>query len=128
EWDREHGAALPLEAVQFLLSVCPDLGRAATLDNDHDLFVHVALGVERSRAWDLDHITAPAPFGAVKLDEGSVPSHALPAFERHVLYAAHADPAIDRNPLRLHVIVIRRIRPLPGAIARVLEAFRLVPV
>src|SRR3984893_5516970 len=47
--------------------------------------------------------------GAVKLDEGSVPSHALPPFERHVLYAAHADPAIDRNPLRLHVVVIRRM-------------------
>src|SRR6202045_3954598 len=94
----------------------------------HDLFVHVALGVERSRTWDLDHIAAPAPFGTVKLDEGSVPSHALPPFERHVLYPAHADPAIDRNPLRLHVVVIRRIRPFPGAIARVLEPFRLMPV
>src|SRR5262245_29687406 len=88
----------------------------------------MALGVERPGARDLDHVATPTAFGAVELDEGSVAAHAVPTLERHVLYSPHSDAAINRNPLRLHVVVIRRIGPLPSAVSRVLEPFRFVPV
>jgi len=82
ERNREHRAALPLEAVRFLLIVGPDLGRATAFDDHHDLLVHMTLGIERARAGHLDHVAAPTAFGAVELDEGSLATHAVPALER----------------------------------------------
>src|SRR6516225_6712720 len=88
----------------------------------------MTLGIERAGARDLDHIATPTAFGPVELDEGSVAAHAIPTLERHVLHSPHSDAAINRNPLRLHVVVIRRIGPLPSAVSCVLQPFRLVPV
>src|SRR4029077_7509185 len=106
----------------------PDLGCAAAFNHHHDLFVHVLFGVERSGAGHLDHVAAPFPFGTVELDEGAAAAHARPRFQRHVLHAAHTDAAEDRNALRLHEVVIRRVGPLPGADAGILEPFGLVPM
>ena len=128
ERDREHRAALPFEGERFRLPVGPDFGGAAAFDHDHDLLVHVLFGIERAGGRHLDHVAAPAAFGAEKLDERALAAHALPRLERHVLHALDADAAEDRNVLRLHEIVVRRVRPLPGADACVLEAFRLVPM
>src|SRR3954447_20220583 len=45
----------------------------------HELFVHVALGIERARARHLDHVEAPFAFRAVELDEAAVAAHPVPA-------------------------------------------------
>src|SRR5262249_15586415 len=128
EGDREHRAALPLEGVGLLLIVSPDLGCATAFDHNHDLFIHMALGVEGACARNLNHVAAPLALCSIELDERAIAAHAAPGLERHVLHAANADAAIDRDSLRLHVIVIRRVRPLPGAVARVRPSLRLVPV
>src|SRR5262249_29391961 len=79
-------------------------------------------------ARNLDHVAAPAPFGPVELNERAVAAHPVPALERHVLHAPHADSAINRDALRFHVVVVRRIGPLPGAVPGVLQPFGFVPV
>src|SRR5262249_58596256 len=53
---------------------------------------------------------------------------ALPIYKESRFIAANADAAINRDSLCLHVIVIRRVRPLPGAVTRVRPSLRLVPV
>src|SRR5262249_32221245 len=126
--DREHRPLLPLEGVRLLLVVGPDFGGAAALRDHHDLFVHMPLGIERAGAWHLDHVAAPLALGAIELNERAVAAHAVPAFERHVLHALHTDAAEDRDALRLHPIVVGRVRALPGAIAGVFSTFRLVPM
>src|SRR5262249_57052390 len=88
----------------------------------------MTLGIERAGARHLDHVAAPTAFGAVELNEGSVATHAVPTLERQVLDPPHSDAAINGNPLRLHVVVIRRVGPLPSAVSRVLQSFRLVPL
>src|SRR5262249_5224865 len=112
----------------LLLTVSPDLRCAAAFDDNHDLFIHVALGIEGACARNLNHIAAPLALCSVELDEGAIAAHAAPGPERHVLHAANPDAAIDRDSLCLHVIVIRRVRPLPGAVAGVRPSLRLVPV
>src|SRR5262249_36761042 len=82
----------------------------------------------RAGARNLNHIAAPLALCSVELDERAVAAHAAPRLERHVLHAPNSDAAIDRDSLRLHVIVIRRVRPLPGAVAGVRPSLRLVPV
>src|SRR5580700_9712831 len=128
ERDREHRAALPLECVRLGLAVGPDLGGAAAFDHHHDLFVHVLFGFERAGTRHLDHIAAPFSLGAVELDEGAAAAQALPWFERHVLDAAYADTAEDRDALRLHEVVIGRVGPLPDADAGILQPFGFVPM
>ena len=128
ERDREHRAALPLEGVRLGLAVGPDLGGAAAFDHHHDLFVHVFFGIKRPGRRHLDDVAAPFALGAVELDEGAFAAHARPRLERHVLHAAHADAAEDRNTLFLHVIVVGRVRPFPGAVTRVLQPFGFVPM
>src|SRR5260370_40190028 len=114
--------------MRLLLVVGPHLGGAAALHHHHDLLIHVALGIERAGARHLDDVAAPFALGAVELNEGAVAAHAVPALERHVLDAAHPDAAENRNALRLHVVVVGRVGPLPGAIAGVLGALRFVPL
>src|SRR5262249_33943736 len=79
-------------------------------------------------AGDLDHVATPAAFGPIELNERAVAAHPVPALERHVLHAPNADAAIDRNPLCSHVVVVGRVGPLPGAVSRVLQSFRLMPM
>src|SRR5262249_16156491 len=109
ERNREHGAALPLEAVRFLLIVGPDLVRAAPFNNALSLLIHITLGMARAGAWDPDHVPPPPAFGAEEQNEVSVPPHAVPTLEGHVLPPPHSDAAVNRYPLRLHVVVIRRV-------------------
>src|SRR6478672_11526816 len=127
ERHREHGAPLPFEHMRLFLVVGPDLGGAPALHYHNDLLVHVALGIERAGARNLDDIEAPFAFGAVELDEGAVATHPVPALERHILHALDADAAENWNPLRLHPVVIGRVGPFPGTVAGVFSPFRLVP-
>src|SRR3954464_8974048 len=110
--------------MRLFLIVGPDFGGTAAFHDHHDLFVHVALGIECAGARHLDDVASPLTLGAEELDERAVAAHAIPALERHVLHTPHADAAKDRNPLGFHVVVIRGVWPLPGAVAGVLVAFR----
>src|SRR5258706_11277533 len=125
---RKHRTGLPFEGVRLLLAVGPDFGGAAPFDNDHDLFIHVALGMQRAARRDFDTVAAPFAFRAEELDESAVAAHALPRLQRHVLDSFHADAAKDRDALALHEIVIGCVRPLPGAVSGVLQPLRLMPM
>src|SRR5215472_13403368 len=126
--DREQRTLLPLEHVLLAVLVEPHLGRAAALDHVVDFLVEVLLGVERAGARHLDDVTAPFPLGAVELDVGAAPAKAFPRGERQILHLAHADVAEDRNALRFHEQVVRRLRPTELAEARAPAGGRLVPV
>src|SRR5204863_55264 len=100
------GVALALDAdehrgrgvdVSLRVALLPDFGRAATLDDEKDLLVHVLLGVERARGRDLHDIAAPLGLGAVKLDIVAAAAGALPGRERQVLHFAYADAAEHRD-------------------------------
>src|SRR5947207_14959512 len=93
---REHRALLPLEDVSLRVALLPDFGRAATLDDEKDLLVHVLLGVERARGRDLHDIAAPLGLGAVKLDIVAAAAGALPGRERQVRPLASAAAATHR--------------------------------
>src|SRR5258708_4239523 len=107
-WNREHRALLPLEDVSPCVTLLPDFGRAATLDDEKDLLVHVPLGIERARVRDLDDVAAPFGLGAVELDIVAAPAGALPGRERQVLHSAYPDAAEHGNALGLPERVVRR--------------------
>src|SRR5262249_42628080 len=93
-----------------------------------DFFVDVLLGVQRARAGHFDDVATPFAFGAMKLDVGAASAGALPRSERQVLNLADADVAEDRNALRLHEVVVGRLRAAELAEARAFAAGRLVPM
>jgi hypothetical protein len=117
-----------IEDVALRFAVEPDLGRAAALDDEIDLLVHVLFGVESPGAGYLDDIGAPFAFGAVQLDVTAASAHALPWLQRQVLHLADADIAEDRDLFRLHEQVVWRLGTIELAEAGPLEARRLVPV
>src|SRR5437879_9708326 len=92
--DGEHRALLPLEDVSLRVTLLPDFGRAATLDDQKDLLVHVPLRIERARGRDLHDVAAPLGLGAVELDVVAAAAGALPRRERQVLQFTDADPAL----------------------------------
>src|SRR5437773_10949519 len=103
---REHRALLPLEDVSLRVTLLPDFGRAATLDDEKDLLVHVLLGIERARGRNLHDIAAPLGFGAVELDIVAAPAGALPGRERQVLHPADPDAAEHGDTLGFHEGVV----------------------
>ena len=107
----EDRTFLPFEGELLRIAVYPDFGRAAAVNDEILLFVEMLFGIQRAGAGNFDDITAPQPFGAEQLNERAVAAHALPRFARQVLHPAHADIAINRNPLRFHEVVIRRVGP-----------------
>src|SRR3990170_5465651 len=115
--DGEYRTFLPFERDLLWIAVDPNLSRAAPIDDEILFFVQMFFRIQRSRAGNFDNVTTPKTLGAEKLDEGAAAAHALPRFARQILDAAHADVAIDRNALRLHEVVIRRIRAEKLAIA-----------
>jgi len=62
---------------RLFLAFLPHFRRAAALDHQHDLFVEVALDVERAGAGNLDHVGAPEALGAVELDIAAAPAEPL---------------------------------------------------
>src|SRR5437879_10286043 len=97
--DGEHRALLPLEDVSLRVTLLPDFGGAAALDDEKDLLVHVLLGIERAGGTDLHDIAAQLGLGAVKLDIVAAPACALPGREGQVLYSAYPDAAEHRDAL-----------------------------
>src|SRR5437879_12451350 len=126
--DGEHRALLPLEDVSLRVTLLPAFGRAATLDDEKDLLVHVLLGIERARGRNLHDVAAPLGLGAVKLDIVAAPAGALPGRERQVLHPADADAAENWNALGLHEGVVRGRLFLELAEAGLARSGRLVPV
>ena len=126
--DRKHRAGLPFEDMLLAVAFLPDLGRAAALDDQEDLLVHVLFDVERARRRHLDDVAAPLALGAVELDEVAAPAHAFPGDERQVLHLADADAAKHRNAFLFHerVVGCRLLAEL--AEAGFLVACRFVPV
>src|SRR5204862_4687612 len=125
--DREHRTLLPLEDVSLRVALLPDFGRAATLDDEKDLLVHVLLGVERARGRALHDIAAPLGLGAVKLDIVAAAAGALPGRERQVLHFAYADAAAHRDALGRHEGVVGGGLFLELAESGLARARRLVP-
>ena len=128
ERNGEDRALLPFEHVALGLAFLPHFGRAAAFDDEADLLVEMAFGVERARAGQLDHIHAPQAFGAEELDEGAAAAQALPVGERQVLHAPDADVAIHGQAFLIHEAVIGQLRPFEGSEACVLARFRFVPM
>src|SRR2546423_11160966 len=85
--DGEHRALLPLEDVSLRVTLLPDFGRAATLDDEKDLLVHALLQIERARGRNLHDIAAPLGLGAVKLDIVAASAGALPWRKRQGLHS-----------------------------------------
>src|SRR5580704_7418637 len=106
----------------------PDLGRAATFDDEIDFLVHVLFGIERTCARNLDDVGTPFAFGAVQLDVSAAAAGALPRLQWQVLHFAHADVAVDRNLFRFHEEVVGRLRAIEFAEPGALESGWFVPM
>jgi len=114
--------------VSLCVTLLPDFGGAAALDDKKDLLVHVLLGIERAGGRDLHDIAAPLGLGAVKLDIVAAPAGALPGRERQVLHFAYADAAEHRDALGRHEGVVGGGLLLELAESGLARAGRLVPV
>src|SRR5258708_20053531 len=88
------------------LAVEPHLRRAAAFDDIDDLLIDVLFRIECAGRRHLDHVAAPFPLGAVKLDIAALAAGPLPRTKRQVLDAAHADAAEDRHSLALPELVV----------------------
>src|SRR6266567_1963465 len=126
--DREHRSLLPLEHVPLRVALEPDLGRAASLDHEENLLVHVLLGVQRSCRRHLDHVAAPLGLRAMELDKVPASAGTLPRRERKILHLSYTDPSEDGNALGLHEGVVGCRLLLELAVAGLAGAGRLVPV
>src|ERR1051325_6094543 len=69
------------------------------------------LRVEGPRTRNFDDVAAPQPFGAKQLNEGPLAPGAFPRLQWKILHPAYADIAINRNILRLHEVIVWRVRP-----------------
>src|SRR4030095_5465085 len=108
-WNRKDRPFLPFEGQLFGIAINPHFGGAAALDDKILLFVKMLLGIERAGTRNFYDVAAPQSLGAEQLNERAVAAGALPWFARQILHSAHADIAINRDPLGFHVVVIRRV-------------------
>src|SRR5690349_2670197 len=88
----------------------------------------MALGVERARARQLDHIHAPQAFAPVELNQGPAAAEALPIGEGKILDPAHANVAVDGYPFLIHELVVGHFRPLELAEAGPLAGLGFMPM
>src|SRR5882757_7695616 len=128
ERDREQRSLLPFECMALGLAFLPDLRGAPALHDKDDLLIKMAFDIERAGAWNLRHIHAPQPFGAVELDVTAASAETLPRRYRQILDATHANAAKYRNAFRLHETVIGHRLAQEFSEARILAGLRFMPM
>src|SRR5262249_33743888 len=119
---------LPFEHVFLAVVVEPDLRGAPALGNKVDFLVKMPFCVERAGARNLHHVTAPFPFGAMKLDVGALAAQAPPGLHRQIEYGLEAHVAENRDSVRFHEQVVWRLGTAEFADAGPVDAGRFVPV
>src|SRR4051812_6601865 len=118
--DRRHEqrAGLPLEDTRPGVALPPDFGAAASLDHQEELVVHVPLGIEGTRRWDLNHVHALLTLDAAQVQEAAAPAQPLPGTQIELARVVDADATEDRDAFLFHIELVRTLDAFIAEVSR----------